>query len=528
MAKQQVAKTAPRRQSLGVKLGVGKMYRLFAAATLLIAAPLSAQQTDEQQAAFDAAVLSDRELFAEAQANRWLEQPCDIGVPLFGEILERDFGDTHVARAQLFAGALCEDERDDYAAGMAKVRQLEAGWPDFDFTDLGLYFAVRSNNAAEYFSRMRALDNGQLGEFEPQRFWQGFRMVRDQGAEDRFDDIMLEWIDARRLAYLPADLHAGVAMAALSAAIRHGRAEMAPQLLATIRSPADYLTLLSMREYEAIWPFAAERAGPNLEAITDEYVFWASARLENHPSDRDRFSDAAHALHYAGRFEEAIALARQWRERDGSMASIEEGDGWALNIEAYANDALGRRDEADRIFDQLAALDPEEHPWVVNFVINRASRLVGHERWVDGLEAASLARRVADSWGSQYARMIIARDHTCALAALDRADEIAPELAFLRENKAESYTLAAQALLCVGERAEAVDLLLEGIADEPNRSQVLGGLQPSTFELFYTPSKLPHPVELLDESAELQAAFEQHARVIPEEFTPTASILANR
>ena len=504
------------------------MYRLFAAATLLIAAPLSAQQADEQQAVFDAAVLSDRELIAEAQANRWLEQPCDIGVPLFGEILERDLGDTHAARAQLFAGALCDDERDDYAAGMAKVRQLEAGWPDFDFTDLGLYFAVRSNNAAEYLSRMRALDNGQLGEFEPQRFWQGFRMVRDQGAEDRFDDIMLEWIDARRLAYLPADLHAGVSMAALSAAIRHGRTEMAPQLLATIRSPADYLTLLSMREYEAIWPFAAERAGPNLEAITDEYVFWASARLENHPSDRDRFSDAAHALHYAGRFEEAIALARQWRERDGSMASIEEGDGWALNIEAYANDALGRRDEADRIFDQLAALDPEEHPWVVNFVINRASRLVGHERWEDGLEAASLARRVADSWGSQYARMIIARDHTCALAALDRADEIAPELAFLRENKAESYTLAAQALLCVEERAEAVNLLLEGIADEPNRSLVLGGLQPSTFELFYTPSKLPHPVELLDESAELQAAFERYARVIPEEFTPTASILANR
>ena len=48
------------------------MYRLFAAATLLIAAPLSAQQTDEQQAAFDAAVLTDRELIAEAQANRWL------------------------------------------------------------------------------------------------------------------------------------------------------------------------------------------------------------------------------------------------------------------------------------------------------------------------------------------------------------------------------------------------------------------------------------------------------------------------
>ena len=101
-------------------------------------------------------------------------------------------------------------------------------------------------------------------------------------------------------------------------------------------------------------------------------------------------------------------------------------------------------------------------------------------------------------------------------------------MAFLRENKAESYTLAAQALLCVEERAEAVNLLLEGIADKPNRSQVLGDLQPRTFDLFYTPSKLPHPVELLDESAELQAAFEQYARVIPEEFTPTASILANR
>lgn len=505
------------------------MKYIFAAA-LLVAAPLAAQDARDDTQPFDAASKSLDELHAKIadKQDRWVDRPCELGVPLFGEVARRQPENGNAARGALFAGALCDDIQRDYVAGSAKVKELESRWPEYDWNNLGFYFAFRTENAADYISRLRALDDKQLGEFDPDRFWQGARMVIRQGAGDEFDDLMLEWVDNRRLGSVPVKLQGGVSSYALDGAIRQGRSEIVPQLLATIRHPSTYLGFLANRKYEAIWPLVAEHAGPHLDRITDDYVFWALGRLENHAEDRDRFSDAAHALHFAGRFDEAIALARQWREREGAMDSIEEGDGWALNIEAYANDALGRRKEADAIFDQLAELDPAEHPWVVNFVINRASRLVGQERWDEGLEAAGLARTVAAEWGSPYARMIVARDHVCALSALDRIDEIASDLAYLRENRTETYTLAAQALQCAGEEDEAAALLLEAIRDERYREGILGDLQPGEFDLFYTPSRLPQPRALLDINPELRAAFDQYARSIPEEFIPTASIRAKR
>lgn len=504
--------------------------RILFAAALTFTTPLAAQETTETDHFYDAASKSDEELQAKLddEDDAWIERPCELGVPLFRELVARSPENQHLNRGELFASALCDDVQGEYAAGLDKVGQLETQWPDYDFSSLGLYFAFRADDALEYLSRLRALDDSQLAAFDPTRFWQGARMINRVGSSDAFDDLMLEWVDARRLGIVPADLQGGISTSALRAAIRQDRTEIASQLLATIRQPSTYIDLLANREYEAVWPLVVERAGPHLDRITEEYVFWALGRLENSSEDRDRFSTAAHALHFAGRFEDAIALAQQWREREGAMDSIEEGDGWALNIEAYANDALGHRQKADAIFDQLAALDPAEHPWVVNFVINRASRLVGQERWDEGLAAAGLARTVAAEWGSPFARMIVARDHVCALTALDRSDEITADLAYLRDNRTESYELAVQAHQCVGAFDEATTMLLEGIRDERYRKGVVHALQSNDFELFYTSSELPDPGELLDESAELRAEFEQHARRIPEEFTPTATLRAKR
>lgn len=506
------------------------MYRLFAAATLLIAATVTAQEAAPAPAPYDASTKSLEELIVKTgdKSDPWLDRPCELGVPLFDELVEREPGQEFFRRGQLFAGALCDDLRQDYASGFAKVKELEAGWQELDFDGLGFYFALRVRDPQEYLARLRRLDQAGIEALDPESFWQGFGMIREEGAEDRFNDLMLDWVDEKRLAYIPSEMQGGIASSALDAAMRQGRVDLAPQLLANIRSPSSYLGFIPDRKYEEIWPLLEERAGPNLERIADEYVFWAMARLENHPRDRDRFATAARALHYAGRFEDAIALARKWRERDGAMDMIEQGDAWALNIEAYAHDALGQVEEADEVFDQLARLDSDEHPWVVNMVINRASRLVGQERWEEGLVAAALARSVAEKWGSDFAKMIIARDHACALHALGRTEAIDGELNFLRENRTKSYFHAAQALMCVGEREEAADLLLEGVQNAQYRDFALGALTSRKFDLFYTPSKLPETVDLLDESTELRAAFEQYARIIPKEFTPTASIRANR
>lgn len=510
-------------------MGVVRMKYIVAAA-LFAAAPLSAQDIGAAAAPYDAASKSNAELIAKADddSDRWVERPCDLGVPLFTELARRVPEDAYPARGLLLAGALCDDKNEDYAAGYAKVKELETSWPGYDFSYLGFYFAFRTESAADYIARLRALSDAQLGKLTSDRFWPARRMINQQGLEGDFRKLMLEWVDHKRIVHLPFDLQSGVTAAAMRAAVAEGRNEMVPGLLVEIRSPISYIDFLADRELESIWPLLEERVGPNFDRIADEYAFWATGRLENHPRDRDRFSEAAHSLHFAGRFEEAIALARQWRERDGAMSVIEEGDAWALNIEAYAHDALGERAEADAVFDQLAALEPEKHPWVVNFVINRASRLVGQERWKEGLEASGLAREVAEKWGSTFAKMIIARGHACALNALGRTAEIEAELQFLRDNRETSYEIASQGLLCVGRREEAAAILLEGIGDERFRGNALEALRSDDFELFYTASKLPEPTELLGESPELKAAFDRYARAIPEKFIPTATLRAKR
>jgi tetratricopeptide (TPR) repeat protein len=498
--------------------------------SLLFAAPLAARETASQPAPFDARARSDRELVAmlRDESDPWTARPCELGVPLFGELEKRFPDEEAYERGALFAGAMCDDTEGDYPGALKKIKRLEAKWPTLRLNNDGFYLALRMEDAGEYLSRLRSLDDEELGGLNPSGFWGGVRMLHKQGFDDELEDLMLEWIEDGRMGTIPAEMHPGVSRWALTAAVRRDRIDMVPQLLGNLRSPSTYIELLGERRFEPIWPVVADRAGPNLDKIADEYVFWATGRLENHPQDRDRFSTAARVLHYAGRFEDAIVLARGWREREGALESIEEGDAWALNIEAYAHDALGNPNQADAIFDQLAELDPAEHHWVVNFVINRASRLVGQERWEEGLEAAALARNVADKSGTPFARMIIARDHVCALNALGKTETIADELQFLRENRSEFYPLAAQALMCVGKRDEAAALLIEGIEDERFRSSSLEALRSPKFDLFYTPSKLPDPSELLDESPELKALFETYARVIPEEFVPTASIRAKR
>ncbi|MEZ5681588.1 MAG: hypothetical protein R3E14_09865 [Erythrobacter sp.] len=492
-------------------------------ASLLAATPVAAQQKDSEATPVDLSGKSLDELIEiVSDTKEWWSKPCSMGTPLFAELEKHRPGNPFINRGALLSAALCDDLKGNYAQGLEKTRILEKVAPDEDFSWLAFYFARRSENAEEYLTSLRALDEQTISKIEPDSFWAGTRMVARAGLGDELEQLYLDWYDKGLFFALHSDMEEGVAKSALVAAVGAKRLELAPSLLAVVRSPSSYVAMLSDRRYEAIWPVIEEHAGANLERVSAEYAEWALARLGNAEEDRDRFSDAAHGLHFAGRYQDAIDLAQRWLDRDGALASIQEGDAWALNIQAYAYDALGRREEADRVLDLLAEQDPEEHNWVVNFVINRASRLVGYERWEEGLAAAHLAREVTEMQGSPYAKMIVSRDHVCALSALGRPGEIAADLEFLRTNPTESHILAAQGLMCAGYRGEASELLLRGLTDKTYRSDIVGQLQPQEFSLFYSPSQLPNPRELLAENPELKAAFEAHGRIVPERFVPVA------
>ncbi|MBI1404474.1 MAG: hypothetical protein GC147_14865 [Porphyrobacter sp.] len=505
-----------------MKLSVRAAALIFAAAS---AAPLSAQQGEPGPLPDFEAMSGEelRQLFS-ASKSRWLDEPCRFGVPITTAMQDKIGDAVPIRRARIFAEIFCADKEKRFADGAARVREYEALAPRQPLVDLGLYFARRLEDADMALAILSGLEGEAFGQLQKDSFWGTTRMIARQGRGEALDALALRWADAGAFAFVDGDLHEGLAIRALREAARAGRADVVDRLLLSITSPPSYIDLLTSRVYEPFWPQIEARAGEHLAAIGAENLRLKAARLTNAAGDRDRLSDAAHALHYNGQYADAIALARRWRDRAGPDAPFEEGDGWALNIEAYAYDAMGQPEKADAVFDELAKLDPDTHPWVVNFVINRASRLVGQGRWKEGLKAAALARVVAEKHGSPYAKMIVARDHACALQRLERADEAAGELAFLRENWREGIAYAVRGLLCHGLRDEAAALLLEGLRDQSVRDSAVGAFRTDGLDLFYTASTLPDARDLLADYPELAGELAKYVREMPEAFIPQAAL----
>lgn len=498
---------------------------LLALSAALVAAPLAAQEAAPEPLP-DLAPMSGEEVLAlfRKTSGRWLREPCTFGVPVTTAMEEKIGKTVPIRRARLYAAAICADTEKRYADGAALAQELNAVDPAQQDVGLPLYFARRLEDADMALAILGALEGKALGELEKDEYWATGRMLAKAGREKDHEALSLAWVESGKLAFIDGELHEGIALRGLREAARTDRADMVEQLLVSITSPPSYIDLLTSRDYEPFWPQIEQRAGANLAIIGAEHVRMTAARLTNAASDRDRLSAAAHALHYNGQYADAIALARRWRERSGPDAPIEEGDGWALNIEAYAYDALGQPDKADAVFEELAKLDPETHPWVVNFVINRASRLVGQGRWKEGLKATVLAREVAEKYGSPYAKMIIARDRACALERLGRAEEAAGELAFLRENAGEAIEFAVTGLMCHGQRDEAAALLLAALRDETDRPGALAAFLTDELDLFYTASILPDARDLLAGYPELAGELAKHMRDMPEAYVPQAAL----
>lgn len=499
----------------------------LALAAAVLAAPLAAKDTKPEPLP-DLGALDGKEIYAlfVKDEKRWLREPCTFGVPIVAAI-ENSIPQPvppEIHRLRLLAEILCADAEKRYEEGLAHIAEYSALTPDKPLSTLEIQFALKLDEPDRVIAIMRGLSDAGLGELDRDTYWSVFRTTRDAGRRADLDALALEWASTGKFAFLDTELHEAVAVAALRAAAKAGRGDMVDSLLVSITDPSSYIDLLSQRIYAPFWPQIEARAGRNLAAVGEENVRVARARLTNAPEDRDRFSAAATALHYNGQFEDAIALAQRWRERKAKGFGIEEGDAWALNIEAYAYDSLGQTKKADAVFDELARYDPDEHFWVVNFVINRASRLTGQGRWREGLKASELARRVAEMHGSTYAKLIIARDRACAFERLGRAKDAAPELAFLRENWKDGVGLTVQGLMCHGLGDEAAALLLGALRDEDERDEALGAFQTDEIDLFYTATLLPEAPDLLAGHPELAAELARHVRAMPEDFIPQAAL----
>jgi tetratricopeptide (TPR) repeat protein len=501
------------------------MRGFLVALALLVPVPATAQDSDD--AAPDFRAMSGEELGARlvALGRAGMGDPCKQMVPLFDELHRRNPRESRYENGLLAGQAYCAYEEKRYVEGMNLVEQVERRNPgNGGFEPLGLYMSTQLNDGREALSRLRAMaSSGMIATLPNEVLGWTFRTIRQNGEGKRLDAFAYELAESSAFARMDPEAQALLAGAALSHAARSGETAQVDTLLGHVRSPSSIEDYLALRKYEAIWPQIERRAGDNLSPLSDDYVTWTAARAAEKPEDRDRLSEYSYALLFAGRYREAADLAQGWLGARQHEGEIEEGDAWALNIQAYAYDALGQPAEADRVFDRLAQVSPDEHPWVVNFVINRASRLLELGRWEESLAASEVARPVADEHGSDYARMLVASYRACALHKLGRLDEAARALDFVREHFADAPTDAGQALLCADRDDEAAKLLKGLLADESERDKLLDTMQDQRFTLFGSPtSQLRQTRDLILARPELRDEALKYVRLLPERFVPVA------
>jgi tetratricopeptide (TPR) repeat protein len=491
-----------------------------------IALPVHAKdKTDYSRLADDK--LSAR--FAKAAAA---EKPdyCKILSAMLDEMASRPQFAQKIATPKLLNALQCAISEARYKDAYALSGQLENLTGIAQTDENALILAIVAEEypaaAARVVSMAGSTDGRAIATLDAQLFWQLSReLVRNKHSEIRLR-MFRALADSPHLDRLEPSVRSGIARVAMTLDAENGVFSRAKMLSAELQGPYPFLELLANRKLEPLWPTLEEIAGPNLQKAADADVLVKAAAYQSNPEDRQAFQYYAHALHFAGRFEEAIALVQTFDHSPKAMLKATEDDAWAMNIEAYALDALGRRDEAEVIFDSISALtfEEERQSWLVNFVINRASRLVGLGQWQKGLDASMLAHEVTEKSGSPYAKMLVRKARICALVNLGRTPEAAPLLAESYDNRADTYATAAEAYLCAGDADKAAAIVLEALKDPDHRYDMAEQLQSKDFQIFYARDILPNLRDSLRARPEIDAAFTAIARDLPKRLIPGASL----
>lgn len=504
------------------------MKRLWIGFGAFAAMPALAQTITPMPApAADYAAMSVEDLAGQLRGLNDDASVCSQVFPILSEIARQRTDLTDIATQAQRAEMFCANERSDFATayGILKANPAVAASINGLFA---LYLTSMGGEGAAFpaaFERVFAGKDDSLENLEPELLNQVLHKARELGAIEAVDALALQAVRRpETLARLQPDVRPILSYRALAAAARAGDVAGARSLLDAIDDPVMFDSLLGERMYKAIWPAVEARVGPNYTRITPAFLAGAMKRYNAEPDRASKLNDAAHSLYYDGRYAEVIAFADKATARPDLAETMTGDEGWAINLKAYALDALERRAEADSVFDRLAKASTRHKSWGVNFVINRALRLAGQERWAPALTAAAEAQAISDEFGSDYAKGLVAYAQVCALRGLGRTSETANPLSVLKDKSAQHPGNYASALQCLGRSDQAAEVLIAAIADPKTRSGVLRDLQPVAMDMFYTRSALPHPRDLLATHPRLREAFLARARVIPEEYWPAASL----
>lgn len=515
------------------------LIRIFAPAILAwLPASVSAKATEAELVASDSAEsglteLTDPKLI-DLYNKSVTANPADYCtiLPMLSEMARRNFTGG-VEKVQTEYQVQCAIDRKDWTEAYQGIKKWEALGgdkpPAQEWIFRLAFLAGEDDEALERLEIMTKLDDPEpLTTLPDKALFLLARKFSEDGRDDHETRQLQMLFESPHFELLSAAIRSESASRMLEEHVKNGYVGDVGKMLPHITSPLHYTVMLADRSYEPIWPRIERLAGPNMADILGRYLQQKKSGLEARPNDKEAMLDYDYALSFSGRFEDVIALAGPIDHSD--PGSWDEEDGWLLDLEAYALDALGDTEAADRIFDQLGQIpyQPGENGWLVNFVINRASRLVDQKRWQEGLAATHFAAEVAEKSASPYANMLLWKSQICALHGLGRTEEAQAVLSQIIEHQDDAPVVAAETLLCAGERERAAALVIDGLQVDAKRGAMIEALQKHEFDLFYSYSALPNIHAELRHHPEVAVVFDKLARDIPEEYIPLLGARAQK
>lgn len=500
---------------------------------LLSASPIAAQEAPPPAKPVNFAQMSDDELRAVLQGQMRIVEGEAVGeVDSCGTFLPaiREFRKRNPERAQALLGLQrgadmdCAKDEGRHADAYRMLKENEAANLPVPDAATIVWMAYQAKDYDDALKRLDTLveQPGGLGQFDFGMFW---GMIHEYEGRDKetFKERMFRTVegaaDYDKFAHLYAE---GFATHRFQRAIVAKEYDHAKKLLPLQKNPRYFIPWLADRRYEPLWPQLEAKTGDGMRGLSAPHAQNVLAHYQQDTTIRMAFNDAAHTLYYAGRYDDAVALARTFDHSPASLAKASEEDFWGLNAEAYALDMLKRHDEAEALLDNLVtarADDPEAKYWLTSFAINRAERLIDFGKYAKGLQAMEQA---ATFPGTPHAEMLVRRGKICALTQLNRETEAAAIAEEAYQKRKDSYGPAADALLCAGNENRAAAVTIEALQDPEHRSDMLELLQPREYADTYRKTTLPTLANVVLKRADVKAVFDQYGRIIPDRFKPVA------
>lgn len=384
------------------------------------------------------------------------------------------------------------------------------GYEVFADLDAGRYAQAADNLGAIADSRSKALA------LMPGDLWQALaQRLTLAGDIQRRDRVALSLALAD---WDPADqpeLSESIAADGVGALLDQKAEDDARQLLGRIDRPALLWQMAIEHRYVALWPDIEAKLGPAGGRAIDHYARTALDAYAAAPQDPQTQLDAAQAFLFLGRFDDVPSVA-------GSTMIAPHMSEQQVSLVLADAMALAAGGERDRALDRLrpfARVDFKANPQAAGALITLAELLDQSGHYDEELAVAQAGAAYLSPFGLAW----LQRNRVCALTGLGRIAEAKVAGDALKASAKDNQAAAIEGLLCAGRDDEAAAIAISTLATGEGADRLADQFQPDGALLPHPPSRLRGLWMRLLGRADVRAAFDRAARILPKPYWPATT-----